>query len=78
MYYVYVISSINRNYIYVGISDNLARRIKQHNSGYEKTTKPYRPLKLLLVESYPNRLLARKREIYLKTSSGKRYLHSLI
>ncbi|PJA97150.1 MAG: endonuclease, partial [Ignavibacteriales bacterium CG_4_9_14_3_um_filter_34_10] len=47
MYYVYAISSKNRNYIYVGITDNIARRINQHNKGYNKTTKPYLPFELI-------------------------------
>jgi putative endonuclease len=78
MYYVYVISSICRNYIYVGISNNPARRFEEHNSGYERTTKPYRPFNLILVESYPDRTHARIREKYLKSSSGKRYIRELI
>lgn len=42
MIYVYAIKSINRNYIYVGMTDNLQRRVSRHQNGYEKTTKPYR------------------------------------
>ncbi|WP_317048349.1 GIY-YIG nuclease family protein [Candidatus Ulvibacter alkanivorans] len=47
MFYVYALSSIERKYIYVGLTNNLNRRIAQHNSGYEKTTKPYRPFSLI-------------------------------
>jgi putative endonuclease len=78
MYFVYAISSITRNYVYVGLTDNPERRIMQHNLGYERTTKPYRPFKVILIESFPSRIEARAREKYLKTSSGKRYLRSLL
>ncbi len=78
MYYVYALSSQVANYIYVGITDNVERRTDQHNSGYEKTTKPYQPFNLILEEEYPDRPAARLREKYLKTTNGKRFLRSLI
>ena len=42
MYYVYEISSLGKKYIYVGITSNLSARLKRHNSGHERTTRPYR------------------------------------
>ncbi len=74
MYYVYAIKSFYRNYIYVGISDNPKRRIEQHNKGYNKTTKPYLPFNILLIEQFDNRKIARKREKYLKSGCGKEFL----
>ena len=62
MYKVYAISSIKRNYIYVGLTSNLVERFKRHNLGYEKTTKPYLPFILIYNESCENRLLARTTE----------------
>lgn len=38
MFWVYAISSLNRNYIYVGLTSDLESRIARHNKGYEKTT----------------------------------------
>ena len=77
MYFVYAIKSNNKNYIYVGISDNPARRIKHHNLGYNKTTKPYKPFKIILIEEYKNRVDARKREKFLKSGCGKETLKKL-
>jgi putative endonuclease len=74
MFFVYAISSTARNYIYVGLTDDFDRRLHQHNMGYNKTTKPYRPFHVLLVESYPTRIKAREREKYLKTGQGKAFL----
>jgi putative endonuclease len=77
MYFTYAIKSLNKNYIYIGISDNPQRRINQHNKGYNKTTKPYKPFKILLKEKYNNRKDARKKEKYLKSGCGKEYLKRL-
>ncbi|MCF8305091.1 MAG: GIY-YIG nuclease family protein, partial [Ignavibacteriales bacterium] len=46
MYSVYAIRSINRNYIYIGLTNNIRRRFADHNSGYNRTTKPYAPFHL--------------------------------
>lgn len=77
MYYTYAIKSTKKNYIYVGISDNPERRIKQHKLGYNKTTSPYKPFKALLIEKFINRKDARTKEKYLKSGCGKEYLKTL-
>jgi putative endonuclease len=40
---VYAIKSNNRNYIYVGMTNNLERRLKEHNQHENKSTKAYAP-----------------------------------
>jgi len=78
MIYVYVISSLKVKYNYVGITNNIPRRFSQHNLGYNKSTKPFHPFKLILTETYENYNEARKREKYLKSGKGREYLKSLI
>lgn len=74
MFFVYAISSINHNYIYVGFTSNLPERIKRHNLGREKTTKPYAPYKLIYTEGVTTRKDARIREKYWKSGFGKEKL----
>ena len=50
MFFVYAISSINRNYIYVGLTSNFDERLKRHNGLREKTTKPYAPFQLFTLK----------------------------
>jgi putative endonuclease len=77
MYYTYAIKSKERNYIYVGLTNNPERRIAEHNSKKEKTTRSYAPFIIILIEKHETRIEARKREIYLKSGIGKKYLKSL-
>ena len=77
MFYVYVLKSLSRNYIYVGMTDNLERRIHQHHAGLSRTTRAYRPFVVILTETFPSRAEARKREKYLKSGFGKIFLKSL-
>lgn len=76
-YFVYTISSLSRNYIYVGIVDNLIRRIGDHNKGYYRTTKPYSPFRTIFTEEFDTRLAVRNKEKYLKSGVGKEFLRSL-
>ena len=77
MYFVYAIKSLHRNYIYVGLTNNIQRRISQHNNGESKTTRPYRPFVLIYSEQLKTRMDARKREKYFKSGIGKEFLKTL-
>ncbi len=78
MYFVYALKSQERNYIYVGMTNNLERRIKQHQDGKSKTTKPYAPFVLIYTEKHSTRSEARIREKYLKSGCGKEFLKTLL
>jgi len=77
MFFVYAIKSIDRNYIYVGLTGNLERRFTEHNGGKNKTTKPYKPFKLIYSEEFDTRIQARVREKYFKSGSGKEFLKNI-
>lgn len=77
MYFVYALRSINRNYIYVGMTSDLDKRINAHNRGYERTTKPYLPFNLIYTEKCENRKEARISEKYFKSGVGKEFLRTL-
>jgi putative endonuclease len=77
MYVVYAIKSTTREYIYVGLTNNLERRLGEHNRGINKTTKAYKPFKLIYSEDINNRVEARIREKYFKSGIGKEFLKSI-
>ena len=76
MYYVYVLKSLKDKKLYTGSTNNLVERLKRHNKGLVEATKYRRPLKLIYYEACLSRKDAMRREIYLKTSWGKRYIKS--
>lgn len=76
MYYVYVLQSLIDKYFYVGYTPDFDRRIEKHDNGLVPATKKRRPLKLVYYEACLNKDDAIKREKYLKTSWGKRYIKS--
>ncbi len=74
MYYVYVIQSEKDGEFYTGFTDNLERRIREHNNRQEPSTKPRAPFKLIYYEGCIAKRDAEAREKYLKSSKGKQYL----
>jgi len=66
MYYLYVLKSKKDGNLYVGSTNNLRRRLFEHNSGNCLSTKGRRPFELRYYESYFNEDDARKRELSLK------------
>jgi len=74
MYFVYVLLSEKDGKFYTGFTNNPLDRVRRHNRGFEASTKYRRPLKLIYLEGCLSRKDAMRREIYLKTSWGKRYI----
>ena len=52
-------------------------RIARHNTGKEKTTKPYVPFQLVYSEVCTNRVAARQKEKYWKSGIGKHKLRQI-
>ena len=77
MIFVYATSSIEKNYIYVGMTRDIKERFKRHNLGREKTTRAYAPFQLLYTEECIDRVDGRKREKYWKSGVGKERLREI-
>ncbi|MFK5857089.1 MAG: GIY-YIG nuclease family protein [Bacteroidota bacterium] len=78
MFFVYVLKSNIDNRLYKGLTTNLERRLKEHNSGKTKSTKPYRPWLLVYHEKFDSFEKARNRELYFKSGFGREYLKALL
>jgi putative endonuclease len=66
MFYVYLLKSKKDNSIYIGYTDNLKTRIKQHNNGESRFTKNKLPWELVYCEIYKAKPDAKYREKNLK------------
>lgn len=76
--YVYVLESLKHKDLYVGYTNDLNKRIKEHNRGLVFSTKPYLPWRIIFFEAYRNEKDAKRREKYLKTSQGGRLLKRML
>lgn len=74
MFYTYVLHSEKDNKLYIGYTDDLKARIEKHNKGLVESTKHRRPLILVYYEACLNSDKALKREKYLKTGFGRKFL----
>jgi putative endonuclease len=66
MHYVYLIQSLKLDNIYVGNTNDLEKRLSQHNNGYNEATKRYAPYRLIYYEAYLDKDDALNREYKLK------------
>ena len=64
-YYVYILASKSRR-TYIGVTNNLQRRLYQHRTGQVHTTARYRLFRLVYVECTADVLAAIRREKQLK------------
>lgn len=74
MFYIYILQSIKDKNWYTGYTDNLKRRITEHNQGKNFSTRHRKPFKLIYYEACLNLQDAKSREKFLKTGMGKRYI----
>ncbi len=73
-HYVYVLLSKKDKGFYIGYTKNLEQRLKRHNAKDNFSTKYRAPLVYIYIEACLNEEDAKRRENYLKTTQGKRFL----
>jgi putative endonuclease len=78
MFFVYVLKSLKNGRFYTGSTNDLERRLLEHNSGRSKYTKLTAPFELVYKEKYTTRSEAYKRELYLKTGKGRSYIIEIL
>jgi putative endonuclease len=75
MYFVYILLLKNHQF-YTGFSSDLKRRLSEHKNGRVKFTRNRLPVKLIHYEAYLHKEDAQRREKYLKTTEGKKFLRN--
>ena len=74
MFYVYLLQSEKDGNLYTGYTNDLKRRIYEHNAGKNTSTAYRKPLKLIYYEAYIDKEDALGRELFLKSGSGHRFI----
>ena len=78
MHFVYILQSKKTNKYYVGVTANIDRRLKEHNSGSVKSTAPYKPWTLKKLEKYADIKSAYRREKFIKSKHSKTIIEKII
>ena len=67
MYNVYILKSEKFNRYYIGHTVDLDKRIKRHNGGQVRSTKPYKPWLVIYIEEYKTKQDSYRREMQIKS-----------
>lgn len=78
MHYVYILLSSNDKQLYVGCTQDIKRRLGQHNLNKVPATTGRGPFEVIHYEAYRNKYDAFFREKWLKTGWGRRYLRKTL
>jgi len=74
VFFVYLPQSEKSGRYYVGCTEDVARRLAQHNAGMSKATRELRPWRLVHTEKYQTLAEARRREAQLKPWKNPEYM----
>jgi len=77
-YYSYALYSYGYSRLYIGQTNDVIRRLEEHNKGKVESTKFYKPYRLIYKEKHCTRKDAVRREKELKTTEGRRFLKKFI
>jgi len=76
--FVYILFSLKDNRTYIGSTNNLEKRISEHNAGKVFSTKNRIPMKLIYNEEYEILKEARIKEKYYKSCAGRKRLKEIL
>ena len=75
--FVYILGSIEHSKFYTGLTEDIDRRFLEHNKGLVRSTKFYRPFRLVHVEVVTDRREARSLEKYFKSGYGREVIKEI-
>jgi putative endonuclease len=78
VWFVYVLRSLRNGRLYTGSTNDLKRRLREHQRGKNPYTRHAGPFTLAHTEQFETRLEARQRERALKSGQGRAFLNKLV
>ena len=76
-YFVYILRD-RQGKLNKGLTNNIERRVQENKSGKTITTRKMSKLKVVYMEVLESFAEARKRELYLKSAAGRRFLKNIL
>lgn len=73
-YTVYILLNRDKSKTYVGYTNNLTNRLKEHNAGESSYTRRFGPWQIIHNELFESKNDAIKREKYFKSSAGRKWI----
>ena len=77
MHHVYILLNEAKTRTYTGVADDVDKRLGEHNAGRVKSSSPYRPYKVIYIESFKTLSEARQKEKFYKSTTGRRRLKDM-
>jgi len=78
MYYVYILLNQAKTKTYTGVSEDANKRLEEHNAGRVRSSRLYRPYKIVHTESFTTLSQARQKENFYKSTTGRRKLREML
>ncbi len=78
MFSVYILYSKKLNKYYIGYSEDIEKRLTQHNTGFSKFTSKASDWELKFKEEFDTRIEATNRERIIKLKKSRKYIEWLI
>jgi putative endonuclease len=78
MWFLYILYSSKRDKFYIGSTNDLQRRLNEHNNRHTPSTRGGEPWNLVYHEEFENKSDARKRERAIKAKKSRTYIEFLI
>jgi putative endonuclease len=77
MHYVYILLNKAKTRTYTGVTDDVNKRLYEHNAGNVRSSSSYRPYEVIHTESFETLCEARQKEKFYKTTTGRRKIKAM-
>ena len=78
MHYLYILLNKTNTRTYTGVTDDVEKRLTEHNAGRVKSSRPYRPHRVIYSEEFETLIEARQKEKFYKSTTGRRRLKEML
>jgi putative endonuclease len=78
MYYVYILLNKAGTRTYMGVVEDVNKRLSEHNAGRVRSSRPYRPYKIICTESFATLSESRQKERFYKSTTCRRRLKEML